>query len=99
MQDEPEDTVFLTKGLWLQMKADILGVPVTALATADAGTTGSALLAGIACGAFAGLPQAAKAMVREKETFLPRPDMQARYEIHYQRYKKLYAAVRPLMEV
>lgn len=84
--------------MWLQMKADILGVPVTALATADAGTTGSALLAGIACGEFADLAQAAKAMVREKETFLPRPDMQARYESHYQRYKKLYAAVRPLME-
>lgn len=84
--------------MWLQMKADILGVPVTALATADAGTTGSAMLAGIACGEFADLPQAARAMVREKETFLPRPDMQAKYDPRYQRYKKVYAAVRPLME-
>lgn len=84
--------------MWLQMKADILGVPVTALATADAGTTGSALLAGMACGKFDDLHQASRAMVREKETFFPRQDMQARYEPHYQRYKKLYAAVRPLME-
>lgn len=84
--------------MWLQMKADILGIPVTALATADAGTTGSAMLAGVACGVFADLPQAAAAMVREKETFLPRPEYQALYEPIYQRYKKLYAAVRPLME-
>lgn len=85
--------------MWLQMKADILGVPVTALATADAGTTGSAMLAGIACGAFSSLQHAASAMVREKETFHPRPDRQAAYESVYQRYKKVYAAVRPLMEV
>lgn len=85
--------------MWMQMKADILGVPVTALATADSGTTGSAMLAGIACGAFRDLAHASGVMVKEKETFLPRPAAQAAYEPHYRRYKKLYAAVRPLMEV
>lgn len=84
--------------MWLQMKADVLGVPVTALATADAGTTGSAMLAGVACGAFRDLQEAARIMIREKETFQPRPEWQALYEPIYQRYKKLYAAVRPLME-
>ncbi len=85
--------------MWLQMKADILGVPVTSLATADTGTTGSAMLAGIASGVFRDLPHAAGVMVKEKETFYPRAEMQAAYEPHYQRYKKMYAAVRPLMEV
>lgn len=85
--------------MWLQMKADILGVPVTSLATADTGTTGSAMLAGIASGVFRDLPHAAGVMVKEKETFYPRAEMRAAYEPHYQRYKKMYAAVRPLMEV
>lgn len=84
--------------MWLQMKADILGIPVTALQTADAGTTGSAMLSGVACGIFDDLQSAARAMVRERETFLPRPDMQALYEPVYQRYQKLYTALRPIME-
>lgn len=84
--------------MWLQMKADILGIPVTVLHTADAGTTGSAMLGGVACGVFADLPSAAQAMVRQGETFRPRPDMQALYEPIYQRYRQLYAALRPIME-
>lgn len=84
--------------MWLQMKADVLGVPVTALNTADAGTTGSAMLAGIACGAFPDLEAAARTMVHPRETFMPRPDKQSLYEPLYQRYKKLHAALRPIME-
>ena len=33
--------------LWMQMKADVLNLPITALKTADAGTVGSAMVTGI----------------------------------------------------
>ena len=36
--------------VWMQMKADILKLPITALNTVDAGTVGSAMLTGIAAG-------------------------------------------------
>ncbi len=84
--------------VWLQMKADVLNVPVTALSTAEAGAAGSAMLVGVATGLFPSLEEAAQAMIREKHTYFPRPEAAARYDKVYQRYKKLYAAVRPLME-
>ena len=82
---------------WMQMKADVLNVPVTAMETSEAGSTGSAMLVGVAVGAFANLDQAAKAMVRPRETFHPRPEIHAKYEAVYQRYKQLYSAIRPLV--
>ena len=83
--------------VWMQMKADILGLPITALKTADAGTVGSAMLTGIATGLFRDLADAASHMVQEKETYRPRAFMHDKYERIYERYKELYRAVRPLM--
>ena len=84
--------------VWMQMKADILGMPITALETADAGTVGSAMLTGVAVGAFRDLADAANHMVRETETYCPRADAHDRYMKIYERYRRLYRAVRPLME-
>ena len=83
--------------IWMQMKADVLGLPITALETADAGTVGAAMLTGVATGQFADLSAAAASMVRERETYFPRPEMHAKYMEVYERYKKLYEAVRPLV--
>lgn len=83
--------------VWMQMKADVLNVPVTALTTAEAGATGSAMLVGVAVGLFPDLEAAAKVMVKVREVFQPRPEAHARYEAVYQRYKQLYSAVRPLV--
>ena len=82
---------------WMQIKADVLNLPMTALKTSDAGTVGSAMLTGIAAGLYTGLEEAAKHMVREAETYEPRPEMHAKYMKIYERYQKLYEAVRPLM--
>lgn len=83
--------------IWMQMKADILDLPITALKTADAGTVGSAMLTGIAVGLFRDLSDAAAHMVTETETYLPRADMHEKYMKIYERYKGVYKAVRPLM--
>lgn len=83
--------------IWMQMKADILNIPVISLGSAEAGAAGSAMMAGIASGVFSGLEEASQVMVKEKETYYPRVDKYQAYEAHYQRYKKLYEAVRPLV--
>lgn len=83
--------------VWMQMKADILGLPVTALAVSDAGTVGSAMMTGVAAGAFADLKSAAAVMIREEKTYVPDPAMTESYDAVYQRYKGLYTAVRPLV--
>ena len=83
--------------VWMQMKADVLGLPITALKTADAGTVGSAMLTGIAAGVFKDLDDAAAHMVQMVETFEPRQEMHERYMEIYERYSQVYKAVRPLM--
>jgi len=83
--------------VWMQMKADMLNLPITALKTSDAGTVGSAMLTGIAVGCFSNLEEAARVMVREAETYEPRPEWHEAYMRKYERYKKLYGAVRPLV--
>ena len=82
---------------WMQMKADILNLPITSLRTSDAGTVGSAMLTGVAVGVFKDLAEAASVMVRQRETYLPNPERHAQYMEIYERYKKVYQAVRPLM--
>lgn len=83
--------------VWMQMKADILGLPVTSLRVSEAGTTGSAMLVGLNAGIFQSLQEAAAVMIAEKETFIPRPEATALYDACFQKYKALYSAVRPLM--
>lgn len=83
--------------IWMQMKADMLGVPIVALKTVDAGTVGSAMLTGIAIGVFRDLQDAADHMVEPTLTYEPRKEMQEKYQLVYERYRKVYEAVRPLM--
>ncbi len=83
--------------VWMQMKADILNVPITALKTADAGTVGSAMLTGIAAGCFEDLEDAAAHMVETRQVYHPRPEMHGKYQEIYKRYRELYCAVRPLV--
>ena len=83
--------------VWMQMKADVLDLPITALETADAGTVGSAMLTGVAVGAFRDLEEAAGRMVRKTETYTPDPGRHGEYMKIYERYRRLYQAVRPLM--
>ena len=83
--------------VWMQMKADMLNLPIVALKTADAGTVGSAMLTGIAIGVFKDLRDAADHMVEEIHTYQPRAEMHEKYMKIYERYAKVYDAVRPLV--
>ena len=83
--------------VWMQMKADMLNVPVKALEVADAGTVGSAMLTGIATGCFKELEDAAAHMVKEKHVYYPNQEMHEKYMKIYERYRSLYHAIRPLM--
>ena len=82
---------------WMQMKADMLNLPIVALKTVDAGTVGSAMLTGIAIGLFADLSDAAAHMVEPMQIYEPRPEMHEKYLCMYEKYKHVYQAVRPLV--
>ena len=82
---------------WMQMKADILNVPIAALKTVDAGTVGSAMLTGIVAGCFENLEDADAHMVEKRQVYEPRPKMHEKYQEIYKKYRELYGAVRPLV--
>ncbi|MBO5292832.1 MAG: carbohydrate kinase [Lachnospiraceae bacterium] len=84
-------------GVWMQMKADVLNLPITALKTVDAGTVGSAMLTGVAIGVFRDLAEAAEYMVQKTVTYEPRRKVHEAYREVFARYEKVYRVVRPLM--
>jgi xylulokinase len=81
----------------MQMKADVLGLPIVSLKTVDAGTVGSAMLTGIAMGVFADLDDAAAHMVEQTHVYEPRAEYHEKYMEVFTKYEKLYDAVRGLM--
>jgi xylulokinase len=83
--------------VWLQMKADILGLPITPLKAPEVGAVGTVMLVGVAIGAFGSIDEARKILVKEGKTYYPREEKRKNYLEIFSRYKKLYSAVKPLI--
>ena len=82
--------------LWLQILADVAGVPITLTTVADAVSLGSAMCAAVGAGAFADLRTAGQAMVHAGITVEPDTSTRTRYNEGYALYKDTYAALAPL---
>ncbi len=82
--------------LWLQIHADVSGLPLQVTRVPDAPLLGSAMLAAIAAGLFRDMPEAAAAMVHEDRVIEPDREASAAYRPIYERYKKLYPALRDI---
>jgi xylulokinase len=65
--------------LWLQIKADIVGVPMTAMACSEPTSLGAALLAARALG-WGDVPELIRRWVRPRQVFRPDPETRARYQ-------------------
>lgn len=83
--------------VWMQMKADILNVPIVSLGSSEAGAAGSAMLTGVSVGSFQNLEEAASRVVKELDTYYPRREQHEAYNKYYTKYKEIYKAVRPLV--
>ncbi len=83
--------------LWLQLKADVTGVPVAAPRVTDAACWGAALLAGYGAGCFARLEDAAAGAVELERRFEPCPARAARYAERYALYRELYPTLKELL--
>jgi len=75
---------------WLQMKADLLGIPVERPACPDAASLGAAMLAATGTGAFSNLMEAANCWYRAAERFEPQPSLFAAYCEVFARYSALF---------
>lgn len=82
--------------LWLQLKADLLGLPIRMPAVSDAAALGAALLAGVAAGLYRDPAEAVEAAVRVEATHTPDTGAAAAYEPFHALYRRLYPAVREI---
>jgi ribulose kinase len=80
--------------LWLQIHADVLGMPLRLMRTPEAACLGSAILAAVGAGDFTSIPEAARAMTHTDRIVEPQAIAHAAYREHYERYCALYPALR-----
>ena len=79
---------------FLQLKADMMGKKVSTLNVPEAGTLGAAILAGTACGAYSGIPEAVNELVGIRREFFPDMKHHAYFLDRFETYKKIYPAVK-----
>lgn len=76
--------------IWLQIKADMLGIPVEKPACSDSASIGAAMLAALGAGDFNTLEEAANAWYHPIKTFEPNHSNASIYNEVYQRYRNVY---------
>ncbi len=81
-------------GLWLEIVASVLGIPIERTVVEEGSAYGAALLAGVAAGVFTDVHDAVERCVRVRDRVEPDPDWQEVYEPQYERFRALYPALR-----
>ena len=85
--------------LWRQMIADIFNIKVDIPESEEGPAMGGAMLAAVACGEYASVEEAAEKIVKIVDTVEPIPENAARYEKQYQKFRRIYPAVKELFDV
>ncbi|QAY63130.1 xylulose kinase [Xylanimonas allomyrinae] len=75
---------------WIQMHADVTGVPITLTEVGDAVVLGTSMLAATGAGLFADLPTAAKEMVTEVDRIEPDQERHEEYQFFVDTYVQTY---------
>jgi xylulokinase len=83
---------------WLQIKADIFGIPFVRPHTSEAGLAGAAMLAGLATGVFKTPTDATRAFVRRDRVFEPNPRRHAIYRDKWAVYQQMFPAAQQLLK-
>jgi len=82
---------------WLQIKADVFGVPFVRPKVVESGTLGAAILAGMATGEIRNAQEAAAYFVKEDKRFEPNPEYHKVYQEKYDQYRQLYPSLKHLL--
>ena len=83
--------------LWLQLKADVLDLPLWVPQITDAACLGAALLAGVGVGVYENLDAAVEVAVHERTRIWPRPERVEAYDKRYALYRQVYPTLRELL--
>ncbi len=84
--------------LWKKIIANVMNLKVDAIASEEGPGLGAAMLAAVACGEYSSVEEAASKIVKVVDTVEPDPELAARYEKQYQKFRKIYPACRELFK-
>jgi xylulokinase len=73
---------------WMQLKADILGIPVERTPVTEAGCLGAAFLAGLGCGVYSDIGDVSRIIDRDR-TFEPDHKAGSDYQEHFEKYREI----------
>ena len=85
--------------LWQKIFANVLNLDVDLLETEEGPGYGGAILAAVACGEYPTVEAAAETLVHVTKTIHPDPELSARYETQYQKFRQIYPAMKGLFPV
>ena len=82
--------------LWRRICANVLDVDIQIIESEEGPGYGGAILAAVACGEYASVEEAAEKLVKVVDVIHPDPEIVARYDKAYEKFTKLYPAVKEL---
>ncbi|HKK49218.1 MAG TPA: FGGY-family carbohydrate kinase, partial [Alkalispirochaeta sp.] len=99
ISDHPDEIRFAggatRSGVWMQMFADALGIPVTVSTAEELGALGAAICAAVGVGVYASYHEAMAAMTGVRETYRPDPAAGAALREKQTRFEELVDALQP----
>ncbi len=84
--------------LWKKLVANILNVEVDVPISEEGPGFGAAILAAVGCGEYESVEDAAKSVIKIKEKIKPEADLVVKYEEKYQKFKKIYPALKDVFK-
>lgn len=82
---------------WCQIKADVLGLAVKRYVDLEPASLGAAMLAGLGAGVYDGFVSAVEFCVNAEDTVYPAGPRVDHYEKQFERYRRLYPALREIV--
>lgn len=82
--------------LWKKIIANVLNLKVDVIESEEGPALGGAILAAVGCGEYPDVETAAKQLVHVIDTVEPEEEVVSKYEERYQKFRKIYPAVKEL---
>ena len=85
--------------LWKKIFANVLDIRLELIESEEGPGYGGAILAAVACGEYVSVQEAADKLVKVVDIVEPDAEIAKRYEERYQKFRKIYPAVKEIFPV
>ncbi len=85
--------------LWKKIIANVLGIKVDVIESEQGPSMGGAMLAAVANGEYSSVEEIADRLVKVVDTVEPEPELTAKYDAAYSRFRQIYPACKDLFDI